>query len=88
MEEAIIKASARSNVSSVAGAIAGSVREHGRAEIQVIGAGALNQAMKAVIVSRGFLAPEGIEICCIPSFGQTEISGEERTAIRLLIESR
>ena len=88
MEVTVIKASARSNVASVAGAIAGAVRENGKAEIQVIGAGALNQAMKAVIVSRGFLAPEGIEICLIPSFAETEISGEARTAIRLLIESR
>ena len=88
MEVTVIKASAHSNVASVAGAIAGAVRERGSAEIQVIGAGALNQAMKAVIVSRGFLAPEGIEICLIPSFAETEISGESRTAIRLLIESR
>lgn len=88
MEVTVIKASASSSVAAVAGAIAGAVRQNGKAEIQVIGAGALNQAMKAVIVSRGFLAPEGIEIYCIPSFAETEIGGEARTAIRLLIESR
>jgi len=88
MDVTTIKVSARSNVSSVAGAIAGGLREHGKIEIQVIGAGALNQAMKAVIISRGFLAPEGIDIYCVPSFAETQISGEDRTAIRLLIESK
>ena len=88
MDENAIKVSARSGVAGVAGAIAGVVREKKEAEIQVIGAGALNQAVKAIIVARGFLAPEGIDICCIPSFAEASISGEDRTAIRLVIRTR
>ena len=80
----VLKVSARSNPNSVAGALAGVVRESGTAEIQAIGAGALNQAVKAVAISRGFLAPSGIELICIPAL----IDGEERTAIRLLVEPR
>ena len=84
----VLKVSARSNPNSVAGALAGVVRESGGAEIQAIGAGALNQAVKAVAISRGFLAPAGIELVCIPAFTDICIDGEERTAIRLVVEPR
>jgi stage V sporulation protein S len=72
----------------VAGALAGVVRERGGAEIQVIGAGALNQAVKAIAIARGFVAPSGYDLVCIPAFADIEINGEERTAIRLIIEPR
>ena len=83
-----LKVSSKSNPNSVAGAWAGVVRENGQAEIQAIGAGALNQSIKAVAIARGFLAPGGIELVCIPSFSDVEINGEERTAIKLIIEPR
>ena len=84
----VIKVSSHSSVSSVAGAVAGVIREKGRAAIQIIGAGALNQAVKAVIIARGYLAPEGKDIVMIPSFQDTSINGDERTAISLQIEVR
>ncbi len=84
----VLKVSAKSNPNSVAGALAGVVRESGVAEIQAIGAGALNQAVKAVAISRGFLAPSGVVLICIPAFTDIQIDGEERTAIRLLVEPR
>jgi stage V sporulation protein S len=84
----ILKVSAHSRPSSVAGAIAGVVRETGRAEVQAIGAGATNQAIKAVAVARSYLQEDGIDIVCIPSFAEVLIEQEERTAIRLMIEKR
>jgi stage V sporulation protein S len=84
----VLKVSSRSNPNSVAGAMAGVVRQHGAVEVQVVGAGALNQAIKAVAIARGFLAPAGLDLMCIPTFADIEIDGEGRTAIRLLIESR
>lgn len=84
----VLRVSAKSNPNSVAGALAGVVRESGSAEIQAIGAGALNQAVKAVAISRGYLAPSGIELVCIPAFTDIQIDGEDRTAIKLLIEPR
>lgn len=83
-----LKVSSKSNPNSVAGALAGVIREKGSAEIQAIGAGALNQSIKAIAIARGFLAPGGIELVCIPSFSGVEIGGEERTAIKLVIEPR
>jgi stage V sporulation protein S len=83
-----LRVSSKSNPNSVAGAIAGVLREKGAVEIQVVGAGALNQAIKAVIIARGFVAPTGINLVCIPSFADIQINGEERTAIKLTIESR
>lgn len=82
------KVSSKSNPNSVAGALAGVIRENGAAEIQAIGAGALNQSIKAIAIARGFLAPSGTDLICIPSFSDVEINGEERTAIKLLIEPR
>ena len=84
----VLKVSTKSNPNSVAGALAGVVRQTGSVEIQAIGAGALNQAVKAIAISRGFLAPSGIELVCGPAFTDILIDGEERTAIRLLVEPR
>ena len=84
----VLKVSTKSNPNSVAGALAGVVRQTGSVEIQATGAGALNQAVKAIAISRGFLAPSGIELVCVPAFTDILIDGEERTAIRLLVEPR
>ena len=84
----MIKVSASSRTSAVAGAIAGVVREHGRAEVQAIGAGAVNQAMKALVLATGYLKEDGIHIVCIPEFADVTIEDKVRTAIRLVIETR
>ena len=84
----VLKVSTRSRPSAVAGAIAGVIRENGMAEVQSIGAGATNQAIKAVAIARSYLNEEGLDIVCIPSFIDVAIDDEERTAIRLLIERR
>lgn len=84
----VLKVSSKSNPNSVAGAIAGVVRDKGFAEVQSIGAGALNQAVKAVAIARGFLAPLGIELVCIPAFSEVTVDGEERTAMKLIVEPR
>lgn len=84
----IIKVATRSRSTSVAGAIAGVVREYGRAEVQAIGAGAVNQAIKAVAIARGYLALDGIDVICIPAFTEISIDGQERTAVRLVVELR
>ena len=84
----VIRVAAQSRSTAVAGAIAGIVREHGRAEVQAIGAGAVNQAVKAAAIARGFLALDGLDIVCIPSFTDVEIGGQERTAIRIAVEPR
>ncbi len=85
---ALLKVSAKTNPNSVAGALSGVIRTEGTAELQTIGAGALNQAVKAVAIARGFVAPGGIDLICIPAFVDVEIDGEERTAIKLIIEPR
>ena len=87
-ESEILKVSAQSKPSAVAGAIAGVMRQNGRSEVQAIGAGAVNQAVKAIAIARGYLAPSGLDVVCIPSFTDVIINSEERTAIRLLVESR
>ena len=84
----ILKVSAKSNSNSVAGALAGVLREKGGAEIQAIGAGALNQAVKSIAIARGFVAPGGIDLVCVPAFTDIDIEGEERTAIKLIVEPR
>ena len=84
----ILKVSAKSNPNSVAGALAGVIRDHGTAEVQAVGAGALNQATKAVAIARGFVAPQGLDLICIPAFTDIIIEGEERTAIKLIVEPR
>ena len=83
----ILKISSKSNPSSVAGALANVFREKGNVEIQAVGAGALNQAIKAVAIARGFMAPSGKNLVCIPAFADITIDGEERTAIKLIIEA-
>ncbi len=85
---AVLKVSAKSRSTAVAGAIAGTVRESGRAEAQAIGAGAVNQAVKAVAIARGFLALDGIDVICIPTFTEVLINGQERTAMKLIVEPR
>jgi stage V sporulation protein S len=84
----IIKVSARSRTASVAGAVAGVVREAGRAEVQAIGAGAVNQALKAIAIATGYLAEENVHVVCVPSFVEVAIEDQERTAIRILVEPR
>ena len=84
----ILKVAARSQATSVAGAIAGVVRDRGRAEIQAIGAGAVNQATKAVAIARGYLALDGIEVVCIPAFATVSIADQERTALKFIVEPR
>lgn len=83
-----LKVSSKSNPNSVAGALANVFRSSGNVEIQAVGAGALNQAIKAVAIARGFLAPGGKNIVCIPAFTDISIDGEERTAIKLIIETK
>ncbi|MCS7235610.1 MAG: stage V sporulation protein S [Armatimonadota bacterium] len=84
----VLKVSADSNPKAVAGALAALLREHGSAELQAIGAGAVNQAVKAIAITRGFIAPNGIDLVAIPAFTKVEIDGQERTAIRFLVEAR
>ncbi|OGO16204.1 MAG: stage V sporulation protein S [Chloroflexi bacterium RBG_13_68_17] len=84
----VIKVSAESRTSAVAGAIAGVIREHGRAEVQAIGAGAVNQAVKAVAIARTYLHEDGIDVVCLPEFTTVDIGGNERTAVRLVVEPR
>lgn len=84
----VLKVSSRSSPNAVAGALAGVIREKGSAEVQAIGAGAINQAVKAVAIARGFVAPGGIDLICIPAFTDVNINGEERTAIKFIVEPR
>ncbi|MFQ6132199.1 MAG: stage V sporulation protein S [Armatimonadota bacterium] len=83
---ATLRVSSRSDPNAVAGALAGTIREQGKAEIQTIGAGALNQAVKSIAIARGFLAPSGVDLVCRPAFVDVEIDGNERTAIKLFVE--
>jgi stage V sporulation protein S len=82
----MIKVSATSRTSAVAGAIAGVVREHHRAEVQAIGAAAVNQAVKALVVATGFLRLDGIHVICVPEFTEVTIEDKVRTAIKLVVE--
>ena len=84
----IIRVSVTSRTSAVAGAIAGVVREHKRAEVQAIGAGAVNQAVKALILATGYLKGDGIEIVVVPEFVEVEFEDKIRTAIKLVVEPR
>ena len=84
----VLKVSSKSNPNSVAGALAGVLRQSGAVEVQVVGAGALNQAVKAIAIARGFVAPSNIDLVCIPTFADIEIDGQSRTAIRLAVEDR
>jgi stage V sporulation protein S len=84
----VLKVSAHSRSTAVAGAIAGVVRENGRAEVQAIGAGAVNQACKAIAIARGYLALDSIDVICIPSFTDVLIGDQERTALKFAVEPR
>jgi stage V sporulation protein S len=84
----VIKVSAKSRSTAVAGAIAGVIREHRYAEVQAIGAGAVNQAVKALAIARGYLARDGIDIVFTPFFTEVDIDGQERTAVRFAVEPR
>ena len=84
----ILKVSSKSNPNSVAGAIANVFREKGSVEIQAVGAGAINQAIKAICIARGFLAPSGQNLIVVPAFSDILIEGEEKTAIKLIVEAK
>ncbi len=84
----ILKVSSKSKPNSVAGALANVFREKGKVEIQAVGAGALNQAIKSIAIARGFVAPSGKDLVCIPAFSDISIDGEERTAIKLIVEAK
>lgn len=84
----IIKVSARSRTAAVAGAIAGVMREDNHADVQAIGAGAVNLAVKAIVIAKGYLSEEGVNIVCVPSFVDIDIDDQERTAVRFAIEPR
>jgi stage V sporulation protein S len=84
----ILKVSAQSQPKSVAGALAAILREKSTAELQAVGAGAVNQAVKAIAITRGFVAPNGIDLVVVPAFSEIVIDGEDRTAIKFLVESR
>ena len=84
----VLKVSAKSQPKSVAGALSAVLRENVSAEVQAVGAGAVNQAVKALAITRGFVAPSGIDLICVPAFTDIQIEGEERTAIKLIIEPR
>jgi len=82
----MIKVSANSRTSAVAGAIAGVIREHRRAEVQAIGAGAVNQAIKALVLATGYLRNDGIDVSCVPEFAEVTIEDKIRTAIKLVVQ--
>ncbi len=84
----IIKVSATSRTAAVAGAIAGVIRETRHAEVQAIGAGAVNQAIKAVVLAKGYLVNDGIDIVCFPEFVDVDIEGKIRTAVKIIVEPR
>ncbi len=84
----VIKVSAHSRSTAVAGAIAGVMRDHKHAEVQAIGASAVNQAIKAIAIARNYLALDGMQIVCLPEFVEIDIEGQERTAVKLIIEPR
>ena len=84
----MIKVAANSRTSAVAGAIAGVIREHKRAEVQAIGAGAVNQAVKALVLATGYLKKDDIHVVCIPEFADVTIDDKVRTAIKIIVEPR
>ena len=83
----VLKVSSKSKPNSVAGALANAFREKQKVEIQAVGAGSLNQAVKAIAIARGYVAPMGKDLVCIPAFSDILIDGEERTAIKFIVES-
>ena len=83
-----LKVSSKSDSNRVAGALANVLREQSSVEIQAIGAGALNQAIKGIAIARGFVAPSGKNLVCIPAFSDITIDVEERTAIKLIVKTK
>jgi stage V sporulation protein S len=83
-----LKVSSKSSPSSVAGAIAGMIKDGVPVELKAVGGGAVNQAVKAIAIARGFLSPVGIELVCIPFFADVKLEGKDRTAIRLVVQPR
>ena len=84
----LLKISSKSNPNSVAGAIAANIKESGKSELQAIGAGAINQAIKAIAIARGFVAPSGIDLICVPAFAEVTVENEGKTGIKLIVEPR
>lgn len=84
----VLKVSSKSKPNSVAGALANAFRDKQTVEVQAVGAGSLNQAIKAIAIARGYVAPTGKDLVCVPAFSDIVIDGEERTAIKLIVESR
>ena len=84
----LLRVSSSSKPKAVAGALSAVVRSDGNAEVQAVGAGAVNQAVKAIAIARGYVAPNGIDLVAIPAFVEIDIDGEERTAIKFLIGPR
>lgn len=84
----VLKVSANSIPKSVAGALVAVFRNKGQVEIQAVGAGAINQAIKAIAIARGYVAPNGINLVFIPAFSEITIDGENRTAIKFIIQKR
>lgn len=87
MKENVLKISSKSEPNSVAGAIAGLIKEYDKAELHAIGAGALNQAIKSIAIARGYVAPSGMDLVCIPAFMEVEVEGEAKTGIKLIVKS-
>lgn len=83
----VLKVSADSNPKAVAGALAALLREHGSAELQAIGAGAVNQAVKAIAIARGYIAPDNLDLVVKPAFVKLELENEERTALKFSIKA-
>ncbi len=86
MNNEVLKVSSKSNPGSVAGAITALIKENKKVELQAIGAGALNQAIKAIATARGFIAPTGVNLVCIPAFTDVQVEGEDRTGIKLIVK--
>ncbi|WP_408956253.1 stage V sporulation protein S [Natroniella sp. ANB-PHB2] len=84
----LLKVATKSSPNKVAGALAGVLREQGYAEMQAIGAGAVNQSVKAIAIARGFVAPSGLNLICIPAFIDIEIAGEKRTGIKFIVKPK
>ena len=87
MKENVLKISSKSEPNLVAGAIAGLIKEYDKAELHAIGAGALNQAVKSIAIARGYVAPSGMDLVCIPAFMEVEVEGEAKTGIKLIVKS-
>lgn len=87
MKENVLKISSKSEPNLVAVAIAGLIKEYNKAELHAIGAGALNQAVKSIAIARGFVAPSGMDLVCIPAFMEVEVEGEAKTGIKLIVKS-